>query len=40
MAVVMAVYADWHGLSEPLRLGWLHANRTRERMASAFRLAE
>jgi serine/threonine-protein kinase HipA len=31
MAVVIAVYADWNGLSEPLRIGWLHANRTRGR---------
>jgi serine/threonine-protein kinase HipA len=25
MAVVVAVYADWHGLPEPLRMGVLHA---------------
>src|SRR5262245_3646206 len=31
MAIVIAVYADWEGLSEPLRLGLLHANRTRGR---------
>ena len=27
MAVNVAVYADWIGLAEPLRLGWLHARR-------------
>ncbi len=27
MAVVIAVYADWDGLSEPLRLGLLHVRR-------------
>ena len=27
MAVSIAVYADWDGLSEPLRLGFLHAQR-------------
>lgn len=31
MATVIAVYADWDGLPEPLRLGWLYANRTRGR---------
>jgi serine/threonine-protein kinase HipA len=36
MAVVIAVYADWDGLSEPLRLGWLHANRTRGREVFEF----
>ncbi len=25
MAVAIAVYADWIGLAEPFRLGWLHA---------------
>ena len=29
MAVVIAVYADWHGLAEPLRLGILYAHRGR-----------
>ena len=27
MAASIAVYADWAGLAEPLRLGWLHARR-------------
>ena len=27
MAATIAVYADWIGLAEPLRLGWLHAKR-------------
>ena len=27
MAAAIAVYADWVGLPEPLRLGWLHARR-------------
>jgi serine/threonine-protein kinase HipA len=36
MAVIIAVYADWDGLSEPLRLGWLHANRTRGREVFEF----
>ena len=27
MAAMIAVYADWVGLAEPLRLGWLHARR-------------
>ena len=27
MAATIAVYADWVGLAEPLRLGWLHAGR-------------
>ena len=27
MGVNVAVYADWIGLGEPLRLGWLHARR-------------
>jgi serine/threonine-protein kinase HipA len=36
MAVLIAVYADWDGLSEPLRLGWLHANRTRGREVFEF----
>ena len=27
MAAIIAVYADWVGLAEPLRLGWLHARR-------------
>lgn len=27
MAATVAVYADWIGLAEPLRLGWLHARR-------------
>jgi len=36
MAVTIAVYADWHGLPEPLRLGRLHANRTRGREVFEF----
>ena len=36
MAVTIAVYADWHGLPEPLRLGQLHANRTRGREVFEF----
>lgn len=31
MAIMIAVYGDWDGLPEPLRLGRLHANRTRGR---------
>jgi serine/threonine-protein kinase HipA len=31
MSVTIAVYADWHGLAHPRRLGLLHANRTRGR---------
>jgi serine/threonine-protein kinase HipA len=31
VALVIAVYADWDGLPEPLRLGSLHVNRTRGR---------
>ena len=27
MAATIAIYADWVGLDEPLRLGWLHARR-------------
>lgn len=27
MAATIAVYADWAGLAQPLRLGWLHAGR-------------
>lgn len=27
MAASIAVYADWAGLAQPLRLGWLHARR-------------
>lgn len=27
MAAAIAVYADWVGLAQPLRLGWLHARR-------------
>lgn len=27
MATAIAVYADWVGLAEPLRLGWLHARK-------------
>lgn len=36
MATVIAVDADWDGLSKPLRLGWLHANRTRGREVFEF----
>ena len=36
MAVTIAVYADWDGLSEPRRLGLLHANRTRRREVFEF----
>jgi serine/threonine-protein kinase HipA len=36
MAVTIAVYADWHGLSQPLRLGLLHANRTKGREVFEF----
>lgn len=36
MAVTIAVYADWHDLREPLRLGWLQANRTRGREVFEF----
>lgn len=36
MAIVIAVYADWDGLSEPLRLGLLHVNRTRGREVFEF----
>jgi serine/threonine-protein kinase HipA len=36
MAIMIAVYADWHGLPEPLRLGRLHANRTKGREVFEF----
>jgi serine/threonine-protein kinase HipA len=36
MPVTIAVYADWHGLPAPLRLGRLHANRTRGREVFEF----
>ena len=36
MTITIAVYADWHGLAEPVRLGWLHANRTRGREVFEF----
>jgi serine/threonine-protein kinase HipA len=36
MAVTIAVYADWQGLSEPVLLGLLHANRTRGREVFEF----
>jgi len=36
VAVTITIYADWHGLPEPLRLGWLHANRTRGREVFEF----
>jgi hypothetical protein len=36
MTIAIAVYADWDGLPEPLRLGWLHANRTRGREVFEF----
>lgn len=29
MSTMIGVYADWDGLGEPQRLGWLHARRTR-----------
>lgn len=35
-AVTIAVYADWQGLSEPRRLGLLHANRARGREVFEF----
>lgn len=38
MAVTIAVYADWRGLPEPLRLGRLYANRTRGREVFEFEL--
>ena len=36
MAAAIAVYADWHGLPEPLRLGMLHASRGHGREVSEF----
>src|SRR2546427_235845 len=36
MPMMIGVYADWQGLSEPLRLGRLHANRTRDREVFEF----
>jgi serine/threonine-protein kinase HipA len=36
MPVTIAVYADWHGLSTPLRLGLVYANRTRGREVFEF----
>jgi serine/threonine-protein kinase HipA len=36
MAIMIAVYGDWDGLPEPLRLGRLHANRTRGREVFEF----
>lgn len=36
MAVTIAVYADWHGLAKPRRLGLLSANRTRGREVFEF----
>jgi serine/threonine-protein kinase HipA len=36
MAVTIAVYADWDGLAQPLRLGLLYANRTRGREVFEF----
>ena len=35
-AANIAVYADWIGLAEPLRLGWLHASRTAGRQLFEF----
>ena len=35
-AANIAVYADWIGLVEPLRLGWLHASRTAGRQLFEF----
>jgi serine/threonine-protein kinase HipA len=40
VAIVIAVYADWNGLPEPLRLGFLHANRTRGREVFEFEFAK
>lgn len=41
MATSIAVYADWAGLAQPLRLGWLHARRGagRETFEFAFEAA-
>jgi serine/threonine-protein kinase HipA len=36
MAIAIAVYADWHGLPEPFRLGMLHAIRGRGREVLEF----
>lgn len=36
MAIMIAVYGDWDGLPEPLRLGRLHAHRTRGREVFEF----
>src|SRR5712691_11477920 len=36
MAIMIAVYGDWDGLPKPLRLGRLHANRTRGREVFEF----
>jgi len=30
MSTMIGVYADWDGLDEPQRLGWLHARKTRQ----------
>jgi serine/threonine-protein kinase HipA len=38
MAIMIAVYGDWDGLPKPLRLGRLHANRTRGREVFEFEL--
>lgn len=35
-ATAIAVYADWHGLSAPLRLGWLHARSSANREVFEF----
>ena len=36
MAATIAVYADWIGLTAPLRLGWLHARRGAKREVFEF----
>ena len=36
MAATIGVYADWVGLAEPLRLGWLHARRGADREVFEF----
>jgi hypothetical protein len=36
MATMIVVYADWHGLPEPLRPERLHANRTKGREVFEF----
>jgi serine/threonine-protein kinase HipA len=36
MTITIAMYADWHGLAEPFRLGRLHTNRIRGREVFEF----